>query len=142
MDLLLPFSLWLPVQTWSCSKVNALSSHNTGPLYTVTPTVSSKWITVKTWGKAKELEDLLTCLLGYAVYVFKFWFKSCIHTLYLSKMVLHEPKPFLFHAREMYLKHVPLPTFCKVEPAPLCIWCIHVIRSCVCGLGYEFFCFV
>lgn len=41
-----------------------------------------------------------------------------------------------------YLKHVPLPAFCKVEPAPLRIWCVHVFRSTICGFGYEFFCFV
>lgn len=41
-----------------------------------------------------------------------------------------------------YLKHVPLPTLRQVEPAPLRVWCVHVIHITLHLLGKEFLCLV
>ena len=55
---------------------------------------------------------------------------------------LHSGKPLPVKFGVGYLKHVPLPTFRQVEPAPLCVRGVHVIHVTLHLLGKEFLCLV
>lgn len=55
-------------------------------------------------------------------------------------MTLHTNAPLPVTLGAGYLKHVPLPAFRQIEPAPLCVRCVHVIHITVCLLGKEFLC--
>lgn len=57
-------------------------------------------------------------------------------------MTQHTSEPWPVKLGAGYLKHVPLPTFRQVEPAPLCVRCVHVVHIAVCLLGKELLCLV